>query len=74
MVVGVPPFGCMPLVKTLKNEETCVGSYNEIAFSFNNKLQQKLTIIKSTLNLKTAYIDCYNPILDAVNNPTKYGN
>ncbi|KAJ6402145.1 hypothetical protein OIU84_014266 [Salix udensis] len=29
VVVGVPPLGCMPLVKTLAGQNTCVESYNQ---------------------------------------------
>ncbi|TXG47507.1 hypothetical protein EZV62_026801 [Acer yangbiense] len=73
VVVGVPPFGCMPLVKTLVNQNTCVESYNKLAFSFNSKIKQKLILMKTTTGLKTAYLDCYNAIQDAVSHPLKYG-
>ncbi|KAK3207040.1 hypothetical protein Dsin_021086 [Dipteronia sinensis] len=73
VVVGVPPFGCMPLVKTLVNQNTCVESYNKLAFSFNSKIKQKLTLMKTTIGLKTAYLDCYYAIQDAVSHPLKYG-
>lgn len=74
VIVGVPPLGCMPLVKTLMDQKTCVETYNKVAFSFNSKIQQKLAIVRSKLGIKkTAYIDCYASILDAINNPNKYG-
>ncbi|KAL5772312.1 hypothetical protein ACOSP7_011915 [Xanthoceras sorbifolium] len=73
VVVGVPPLGCMPLVKTLMNQKTCVESYNELAFSFNAKIKDKLVIMKKTIGLKTGYLDCYNIIQDAVIHPLKYG-
>ncbi|KAH7568839.1 hypothetical protein JRO89_XS06G0059600 [Xanthoceras sorbifolium] len=73
VVVGVPPLGCMPLVKTLMSQKTCVESYNELAFSFNAKIKEKLVIMKKTIGLKTGYLDCYNIIQDAVIHPLKYG-
>lgn len=73
IVVGVPPLGCMPLVKTLKNQRSCVRSMNRVASSFNAKLLRQLSIMKAKLGLKTAYVDAYGTILSAVINPTKHG-
>ncbi|OMO76347.1 Lipase, GDSL [Corchorus capsularis] len=73
VVVGVPPLGCMPLVKTLMNEETCVEKYNTLSSSFNSKIQQKLAALRTTLGMKIGYVDAYGIIQDAVNNPKKYG-
>ncbi|OMO65238.1 Lipase, GDSL [Corchorus olitorius] len=73
VVVGVPPLGCMPLVKTLMNEETCVEKYNTLSFSFNSKIKQKLAALRTTLGMKIGYVDAYGIIQDAVNNPKKYG-
>ncbi|XP_050225569.1 GDSL esterase/lipase At5g45950 [Mercurialis annua] len=73
VVVGVPPMGCMPLVKTLKNEKTCVESYNQAVSSLNSKIKQTLIKLRQTLGIKDAYVDCYTMILNAVNNPKQYG-
>lgn len=73
VVVGVPPLGCMPLVKTLMDKKTCVESYNKVAFSFNAKIKEKLAILKATLGIKDAYVDCYGAIETAIKNPKKYG-
>ncbi|KAJ4830675.1 hypothetical protein Tsubulata_027984 [Turnera subulata] len=73
VVVGVPPLGCMPLVKTLKGESSCVKSYNQVAASFNSKIQEKLAILRTTHGLKTAFVDCYKVIEDAVTRPRQYG-
>ncbi|KAJ6767020.1 GDSL ESTERASE/LIPASE [Salix purpurea] len=46
VVVGVPPLGCMPLVKTLADQNTCVERYNQAAWSFNAKIKEKLAILR----------------------------
>ena len=73
VVVGVPPLGCMPLVKTLMEKTGCVESYNKVAFSFNSKIQTKLSTLKAKLRMKIAFVDAYSIIDNAVNNPTLYG-
>ncbi|KAB5560656.1 hypothetical protein DKX38_005613 [Salix brachista] len=73
VVVGVPPLGCMPLVKTLAGQNTCVESYNQAAWSFNAKIKEKLAILRKTLGLKDAYVDCYGVIQNAINAPQKFG-
>ncbi|ESR62687.1 hypothetical protein CICLE_v10015728mg [Citrus x clementina] len=73
VVVGVPPLGCMPIVKTLQDQTACVESYNKVAASLNSKIREKLAILRRTIGIKAAYIDCYDIILDAVNKPKKYG-
>ncbi|XP_048229612.1 GDSL esterase/lipase At5g45950 isoform X2 [Ricinus communis] len=73
IVVGVPPLGCMPLVKTLKDEKGCVESYNQAASSFNTKIEQKLVTLRQTLGIKYAFVDCYGMILNAIHSPRKFG-
>lgn len=73
VLVGVPPVGCMPLVKTLMDKTTCVDSYNKVAFSLNSKIQKKLATIKAKLRMKVAFVDAYGIVQNAVNNPTLYG-
>ncbi|XP_059658639.1 GDSL esterase/lipase At5g45950-like [Cornus florida] len=70
VVVGLPPFGCSPLVKTLKDETICDESYNKVALSFNSKLKAKMAALK---NIRNCYIDIYSIIESAIQNPGKYG-
>ncbi|XP_024032445.1 GDSL esterase/lipase At5g45950-like, partial [Morus notabilis] len=72
VVVGVPPLGCMPLVKTLQDQTTCVESYNKLSLSFNSKIRFKLSSIKSTLRMKVGFVDVYGIVVNAMNNPHKY--
>ncbi|KAF4388836.1 hypothetical protein F8388_019015 [Cannabis sativa] len=73
VVVGIPPMGCMPLVKTIMDETKCVDSYNKLSASFNSKISEKLVSLKSTLNMKIGFVDPYAIFVDAMNNPQKYG-
>ncbi|PON57394.1 Lipase [Trema orientale] len=73
VVVGVPPLGCMPLVKALMDQTKCVDSYNKLAASFNSKISHKLASLKSTFRMKLAFVDAYGIVVNAMNNPQKYG-
>ncbi|KAI3697907.1 hypothetical protein L6452_31010 [Arctium lappa] len=73
VVVGVVPFGCMPLVKTLKDTIKCDDEYNNVALSFNRKIKKALVTMKTSLGMKTAYADAYSLIQRAIQNPKKYG-
>ncbi|KAK9267168.1 hypothetical protein L1049_009588 [Liquidambar formosana] len=80
VVVGVPPLGCMPLVKTIMGENKCVGTYNKcvgtynkVAFSFSSKIKGKLATLKASLRMKTAFVDAYGVIESAINSPQRYG-
>ncbi|KAL6129993.1 hypothetical protein ACLB2K_068375 [Fragaria x ananassa] len=72
-LVGVPPLGCMPLVKTLMGETKCVESLNKVSSSFNSKIQKKLENITKTSGMKIAFVDAYSIVESAMNNPELYG-
>ncbi|GAV87036.1 Lipase_GDSL domain-containing protein [Cephalotus follicularis] len=72
-VVGVPPLGCMPIVRTLMGEGKCVKKLNLYSSLFNSKIQKELATLKTTLGMKSSYVDAYGIILDAVNHPQRYG-
>ncbi|KAF6155946.1 hypothetical protein GIB67_039277 [Kingdonia uniflora] len=71
-LVGIPPLGCMPLVKTLMGSTTCVKSYNDAVLSFNNKAKAQLAILEK-MGVKSVYVDAYGIIQNAIKNPAKYG-
>ncbi|TKY71787.1 GDSL esterase/lipase [Spatholobus suberectus] len=73
IVVGVLPLGCVPLVKTIRNQESCVKPLNDVAYSFNAKLLQQLNNLKTKVGLQAALVDVYGMIQNAVTNPKKYG-
>ncbi|CAI9087341.1 OLC1v1021392C1 [Oldenlandia corymbosa var. corymbosa] len=73
VVVGVPPFGCMPLVLTLRGETKCDEQLNKLALSFSTKVKNSLTKLKGELGIKTSFVDIYNVILTVIQNPKSYG-
>ncbi|KAG2687758.1 hypothetical protein I3760_09G065600 [Carya illinoinensis] len=72
VVVGVPPIGCMPLVRTMMGQTTCVESYNKVVVSFNSKVQKRLETIKAALRMKIAFVDVYGVLQKAVSHPMLY--
>ncbi|KAL5715886.1 hypothetical protein ACHQM5_017648 [Ranunculus cassubicifolius] len=73
IVVGVPPLGCMPLVKTLVGSTSCSPKFNDAALSFNNKAKAMLATTKRLIGVSSLFIDAYSIVKDAVDNPIKYG-
>ncbi|KAL6992449.1 hypothetical protein U1Q18_010558, partial [Sarracenia purpurea var. burkii] len=72
LVVGVPPFGCLPIVKTLMDKTGCVEEYNRVAFAFNSQLKKKVAGFGASLGMKNAFGDIYTVIESAIQNPNKY--
>lgn len=73
VVVGMEPFGCNPLVKTLRDIVKCDSRLNNVALSFNSKIKQNMAKFTQLFGMKTAYLDTYAIINDAFQNPKKYG-
>ncbi|GLJ22397.1 hypothetical protein SUGI_0421570 [Cryptomeria japonica] len=76
MIIGLPPFGCLPSTITLHNlfNGTCVDEYNNVATYYNNNVTILLDSMKPSLpGLQLVYIDIYDRILDMIQNPNKYG-
>ncbi|KAK6917649.1 GDSL lipase/esterase [Dillenia turbinata] len=73
VVVGLPPLGCLPLIRTIKGTTNCADSYNEAAFSFNSKVKAKLEANKASLGMKVMFLDTFSIMVDAISNPQKYG-
>lgn len=77
MISGLPPIGCLPIQMTAKSPilRSCSRTENADAQSYNNKLQKLLQRIEAQLpGSKILYVDSYNPLMDMINNPQKYGN
>ncbi|KAF9588127.1 hypothetical protein IFM89_007603 [Coptis chinensis] len=73
VVVGLPPLGCMPVVKTLSGATKCVDSYNKAAFLMNLKITKKLAMLRRSLGMKIGYEDIYILFERAMNSPLDYG-
>ncbi|KAJ6411976.1 hypothetical protein OIU84_005111 [Salix udensis] len=75
-VFSAPPVGCVPSQRTLAGgaERECAENLNEAAKVFNSKLSKKLDSLASSLpSGRFVYLDIYNPLLDLIQNPRKYG-
>ncbi|KAK9055923.1 hypothetical protein SSX86_027010 [Deinandra increscens subsp. villosa] len=72
-VVGMEPFGCMPLIRTIKNSVKCDGEMNQVALSFNLLLKEKVTSLEASLGMRTAFIDIYGVIQNILLYPSRYG-
>lgn len=73
---GIPPLGCLPSQRTLAGgfNRVCVQEYNQAAQLANTKLSAALNSLSKNLpQSKLVFIDIYNPILDLIVNPQKYG-
>ncbi|KAM0953648.1 putative triacylglycerol lipase [Dioscorea sansibarensis] len=83
-VAGLPPLGCIPLQITNHvntkpgppgpRSRACVDEQNDDSMKYNSKLQTTLNDLQKSLpGLKIVYVDIYNPLMDMINNPMKYG-
>ncbi|XP_058100657.1 GDSL esterase/lipase At5g45950-like [Magnolia sinica] len=73
VVVGIPPLGCIPIVRTLTGQTDCANHYNQVASLFNSKLKDRLATLKKLLGVRTAYIDAYKTLINATKRPMTYG-
>ncbi|XP_050363228.1 GDSL esterase/lipase EXL3-like [Argentina anserina] len=75
-ILGVPPIGCVPSQRTVGGgiKRDCDENQNKAAELFNSKLSAETNHLRHTLpSSKFIYLDVYNPLLDIITNPTKYG-
>lgn len=79
-IAGLPPLGCLPLQITLEAMRTptlqrnCIDQQNNDSVAYNTLLQETIRSLNNTLpNSKFVYVDIYNPLMDMVTNPPKYG-
>ncbi|XP_059627077.1 GDSL esterase/lipase At2g40250 [Cornus florida] len=81
-VTGLPPIGCLPVLVTFGSvvpsphmfQRVCVDQQNVDSQAYNTKLEALTSTLQSTLQgAKVAYNDVYNPILDMITKPAKYG-
>ncbi|KAI3741681.1 hypothetical protein L1987_59355 [Smallanthus sonchifolius] len=72
-VVGMEPFGCMPLIRTLKDSVECDENMNQLALSFNLLLKAKVSELEATLGMRTAFVDIYGVIQNILRYPSRDG-
>lgn len=75
-VLGVPPMGCVPSLRSVAGGplRNCAENYNQATQIYNSKLQSKLDFLSQTVPLsKIVYVDIYNLFLRIIQNPQDYG-
>jgi phospholipase/lecithinase/hemolysin len=73
---GLAAIGCLPLERTTNalRGGGCVEEYNDVARSFNAKLQAMVRGLRDEFpRLKLVYISVYESFLDLITNPQKFG-
>ncbi|KAM3398983.1 GDSL esterase/lipase [Capsicum galapagoense] len=75
-VSTVPPIGCLPASITIfgKDNNSCVKKMNNVAMSFNKKLNDtSIKLQKKLFGLNLVILDIYQPLLDLVTHPADNG-
>ncbi|CAK8562099.1 unnamed protein product [Lathyrus sativus] len=75
-VFNIPAIGCVPSQRTLNGGffRECSNTSNNAAKLFNTKLYIKMkTLERNYSDAKFVYLDCYNPFMEIIQNPSKYG-
>ncbi|KAG7637955.1 putative triacylglycerol lipase [Arabidopsis thaliana] len=77
VVGGLPPMGCLPIQMTAKMRNIlrfCVEQENKDSVLYNQKLVKKLPEIQASLpGSNFLYANVYDPLMDMIQNPSKYG-
>lgn len=75
-VSGVGPLGCIPsqLVRQKSVDGSCSDFVNNLSQDFNTGLKAVIQQLNTQLpGVKVIYADTFNPVIDYVHNPSKYG-
>ncbi|KAH6780214.1 GDSL-like Lipase/Acylhydrolase superfamily protein [Perilla frutescens var. hirtella] len=75
-VFSIPPVGCLPAQRTLAGGlmRMCSDEYNQAAQLVNSKLSPKIdSLTKSLPQSRVVYVDIYEPFLNLILQPQKYG-
>ncbi|CAN8247643.1 unnamed protein product [Cochlearia groenlandica] len=77
MVGGLPSMGCLPIQMSAKFRNVarlCLEQENRDSVLYNKKLQKLLPQIQESLaGSKILYSNVYDPMMDMMQNPSKYG-
>ncbi|CAH2059903.1 unnamed protein product [Thlaspi arvense] len=77
LVAGLPPIGCLPIQMTAKFRNIlrfCLEQENRDSITYNQILQKQLAQTEASLTgIKILYADIYDPVMDMMQKPSKYG-
>ncbi|OVA01107.1 Lipase [Macleaya cordata] len=70
---GLPPIGCLPLVRTLSAEHACLEEFNNLAINFDKKGKQLVGKLRHELHgIKLVFSNIYYAALDVIEKPYLY--
>ncbi|KAF9609692.1 hypothetical protein IFM89_017891 [Coptis chinensis] len=75
-LVGLPPIGCLPLLRTLnyRGGGACREDCNNLARDFDGKVKKLGGKLSNELKgVKLLFTDVFNPALQVIENPHAYG-
>lgn len=78
MIVGVPPFGCLPIAITLysnrilDHNRECITTMSSVAQDFNQLVTQKVKEMQGS-DSKIYHVDIYKTLLNIIRDPEKLG-
>ncbi|EXC04217.1 GDSL esterase/lipase EXL3 [Morus notabilis] len=75
-VFNVAPLGCLPFARTLGGGiiRKCVEKINQAVQMFNANLSSELASLDNELHDSNfVFVDIYNPVLDLIQEPSKFG-
>ncbi|KAG6470355.1 hypothetical protein ZIOFF_071423 [Zingiber officinale] len=71
---GLSPMGCIPSQRVKSMDGGCLGYVNDYVRQFNSRVKNLIAGLNSNLPAaQMAFADCYNIVLDLINNPQVYG-
>ncbi|KAJ9698800.1 hypothetical protein PVL29_007731 [Vitis rotundifolia] len=78
VVAGLPPIGCLPIQISARfkspSNRTCLTDQNSDSQAYNSKLEPLLGQLEASFpGSKFVYLNLFDPVMDMINNPQKYG-
>ncbi|KAH6810790.1 hypothetical protein C2S51_024552 [Perilla frutescens var. frutescens] len=72
---GVLPLGCAPhVLRNITRKQGCLQELNEVVLYYNKRLEESIVAIDAELvDARLVFCDVYQPVMDFINNPNKYG-
>ncbi|KAK1368749.1 putative SGNH hydrolase-type esterase superfamily protein [Heracleum sosnowskyi] len=78
VIVGVPPFGCLPIAITLysnhilDHNRECITTMSSVAQDFNQIVTQRVKEMQR-IDSKIYHVDIYKTLMDIIRDPKKSG-
>ncbi|MCL7047291.1 hypothetical protein MKW94_018756 [Papaver nudicaule] len=71
---GLPPIGCLPIIRTLAGGHACIEEFNTLARGFDLKLKSLASRLRGELRgSKVVFSNIYYKAMDVIQKPSLYG-